>query len=77
MRKTLLTMCLIMLLSLTTTAQSQTFRRYGLDYALDLPSPAWRAVRRIDVHRHFEFINGDVLIGRMKAGHPLGHEGHS
>jgi hypothetical protein len=59
MRKTLLTMCLIMLLSLTTTAQSQTFRRYGLDYALDLPSPAWRAVRRIDVHRHFEFINGD------------------
>lgn len=57
MRKTLLTLCFIMLLSMTTTAQPQTFTRDGLDYALDLPSPLWRAVSR--VHEHFEFINGD------------------
>ena len=48
-----------MLLSMTTTAQTQTFTRDGLDYALDLPSPSWRAVSRVDVHEHFEFINGD------------------
>ena len=59
MRKTLLTLCFIMLLSMTTTAQPQTFTRDGLDYALDLPSPLWRAVSRFDVHDHFEFINGD------------------
>ncbi len=59
MRKTLLTLCFIMLLSMTTTAQTQTFARDGLDYALDLPSPLWRAVSRFDVHEHFEFINGD------------------
>lgn len=59
MRKTLLTLCFIMLLSMTTTAQPQTFTRDGLDYALDLPSPLWRAVSRVDVHEHFEFINGD------------------
>ena len=59
MRKTLLTLCFIMLLSMTTTAQPQTFTRDGLDYALNLPSPSWRAVSRFDVHDHFEFINGD------------------
>jgi hypothetical protein len=59
MRKTLLTLCFIMLLSMTTTAQLQTFTGDGLDYALDLPSPLWRAVARVDVHEHFEFINGD------------------
>ena len=45
-----------MLLSMTTTAQPQTFTRDGLDYALDLPSPLRRAVSRFDVHDHFEFI---------------------
>ncbi len=59
MRKTLLTRWFIMLLSMTTTAQPQTFTRDFLDYALDLPSPLWRAVPRLDVHKHLDFINGD------------------
>jgi hypothetical protein len=51
-----------MLLSMTTTAQPQTFTSDGLDYALDLPTPLWKAVSRVDVHEHFEFINGDDYI---------------
>jgi len=59
MLKTLTTLCFITLMSMITTAQAQTFTRDGLDYALDLPSPSWRPVSRVDVHEHFEFINGD------------------
>ena len=40
-------------------AQTQTFTREGVEYVLDLPSPSWRAVSRVDVHEHFEFVNGD------------------
>jgi hypothetical protein len=59
MRKILLTLFFIGSLSLTANAQSQTFTRAGLDYALDLPSPAWRAVARLDIHDHMEFIFGE------------------
>jgi hypothetical protein len=59
MRKTLLTLFFIVSLSLTANSQSQTFTRDGLDYVLDLPSPSWRAVARLDVHDHMEFIFGD------------------
>ena len=59
MRKILLTSCFIMLLSMSTNAQPQTFTKDGLDYALDLPTRLWKPVSRIDVHEHFEFINGD------------------
>jgi hypothetical protein len=44
---------------MSATAQNQSFTRDGLDYALDLPSPLWRAVSRLDVHEHFEFTYGD------------------
>jgi hypothetical protein len=40
-------------------AQTQTFTREGVEYVLDLPSPSWRAVSRVDVHEHLEFVNGD------------------
>jgi hypothetical protein len=46
-------------LSMTAFAQTQPFTRDGLDYALDLPSPSWRIVSRLDVHDHVEFIYGD------------------
>lgn len=59
MRKTLITLLFIIPLSMTAVAQTKPFTRDGLDYALDLPSPSWRAVSRFDVHDHFEFINGD------------------
>lgn len=45
-------------LSVNVSSQTQTFTRENLDYTLELPSPLWRAVPRVDVHEHFEFING-------------------
>lgn len=59
MREGLIASLLIVTLSLSATAQRQTFTRDGLDYALDLPSASWRAISRLDVHEHFEFVNGD------------------
>lgn len=59
MRTGLIGILLIVILSLAAPAQHQTFTRDGLDYALDLPSASWRAVSRLDVHEHFEFVDGD------------------
>jgi len=55
----ILTLLLIVPLSINATAQTQTFTREGVEYVLDLPSPSWRAVSRVDVHEHLEFVNGD------------------
>jgi hypothetical protein len=59
MRNILITILFIVGLSLSATAQNRTFTRDSLDYVLDLPSASWRAASRVDVHEHFEFINGD------------------
>lgn len=59
MRRVLITLLLTIPLSLTVTGQSRMFTTDGLEYALDLPSPSWRAVSRIDVHKHLEFINNN------------------
>jgi hypothetical protein len=59
MRKILVSLLIIIPLSMSATAQTQPFTRNGLDYALDIPSPSWRAVSRLDVHEHAEFIYGD------------------
>ena len=38
------------------------------EYALDLPTEAWRAVQRPDsAHRHTEFVNGDRLDGYLRV----------
>ena len=57
--RVVLMLLLIIPLSINATAQTQTFTREGVEYVLDLPSPSWRAVSRVDVHEHFEFVNGD------------------
>lgn len=59
MRLILTLLLIIISLSINATAQTQTFTREGVEYVLDLPSPSWRAVWRIDVHEHLEFVNGD------------------
>ena len=59
MRVILLALLLIIPLSTNADAQTQTFSREGVEYVLDLPSPSWRAVSRVDVHEHLEFVNGD------------------
>jgi hypothetical protein len=57
--RVVLMLLLIIPLSINATAQTQTFTREGVEYVLDLPSPSWRAVSRVDVHEHLEFVNGD------------------
>ena len=59
MRVILLALLLIIPLGTNADAQTQTFSREGVEYVLDLPSPSWRAVSRVDVHEHLEFVNGD------------------
>jgi len=59
MRGILLAVLLIVPLSTNADAQTQTFTREDVEYVLDLPSPSWRAVSRVDVHEHLEFVNGD------------------
>jgi hypothetical protein len=59
MRVILLALLLISPLSTNADAQTQTFTREGVEYVLELPSPSWRAVSRVDVHEHLEFVNGD------------------
>lgn len=44
---------------MTAIGQTQSFTREALEYTLDLPSPVWRVVSRLDVHDHVEFIYGD------------------
>jgi hypothetical protein len=61
--------CLSFLLALTliANAQSQSFSREGVEFSLDFSSPSWRAVTRLDVHEHFEFINGsDTRNGYLR-----------
>ena len=43
----------------TVAAQTVTFAREGVEYRLELPSPRWRAVERLDVHDHFDFVHGE------------------
>lgn len=59
MRLSLTLLLIIILVSINANAQTQTFTREGVEYVLDLPSPSWRAVSRVDVHEHLEFVNGD------------------
>ena len=50
---------LLILSFVTLKAQTQTFTKDDLEYIVELPSPAWQAVQRLDVHNHVEFIYGD------------------
>ena len=38
-------------------AQTQSFSKEGVEFVIDFPSSSWRAVTRVDVHDHVEFIN--------------------
>jgi hypothetical protein len=58
LRTILLCLSFLMTLTLTAGAQQQSFSKEGVEFVLDLPSSSWRAVTRIDVHEHVEFING-------------------
>lgn len=55
----LLTVIFILLfIPATAAAQSVAFEREGVEYRLELPSTRWHALPRVDVHEHFDFVNG-------------------
>ncbi len=55
------------IVSMSATAQTQTFGREGIEFTLELPSPAWRTISRLDVHDHVEFVNGnDYSDGHLR-----------
>jgi hypothetical protein len=48
-------------------AQSWVFTADDIEYKLELPSPEWHVVSRLDVHHHVEFIYGnDVANGHLQ-----------
>src|SRR5688500_14330061 len=59
MRVILLALLSIVPLIPNADAQTQACTREGVEYVMDLPSPSWRAVSRVDIHEHLEFVNGD------------------
>jgi hypothetical protein len=62
MRRTINTALCLLALALAAAASAQEPRVYtneGIEYALELPSPAWRVVPRSDDARDIEFIHQD------------------
>lgn len=57
----------LLVLPQTAGAQATTFEREGVEYRLELPSPAWHAVRRVDVHEHYDFVNGADDDGYLRV----------
>ena len=58
---------LLLMSCVLASAQTRTFTRDDIEYALDLPSPAWQVISRLDVHDHFEFMYGaDATNGYMR-----------
>lgn len=53
--------------SLAFSFQTRLFTRDDIEYELELPSSSWRAVSRLDVHDHLEFVNGnDTANGYLR-----------
>lgn len=50
---------LLLLNSLVLAGQTRWFTRDDIEYVIELPSPSWQVVSRVDVHDHPEFINGN------------------
>lgn len=63
MRLILITTLLFISCVVCPPIQAQSSTHDGDDYKLDLPSPSWRVVRRVDVHEHPEFMNGEDPAG--------------
>ena len=52
---------LLMVSPVLIAGQTRQFTRDDIEYILELPSPAWQVVSRLDVHDHPEFIHGNDL----------------
>jgi hypothetical protein len=58
---------ILLLTAVPTATQAVAFEREGVEYALELPSPRWQAVRRVDVHEHYDFVNGAADDGYLRV----------
>jgi hypothetical protein len=64
---TLVACVLLMAFGFSVGAQSQLYTTAKLEYAIELPSAAWKALSEPDaVHEHTEFVNGDRLEGYLQ-----------
>ncbi len=62
-----LTIVGLSLVSVNGMAQTQTFTRERIEYVLELPSPEWQVISRLDVHDHVEFMyEGDRESGYLR-----------
>ena len=59
MQKTICMLVLLVTTSVVLADQIRQFTRDSIEYILELPSPPWQVVSRLDVHDHPEFINGN------------------
>lgn len=72
----LLILVLLLMNSLAAAGQARWFTRDDIEYAVELPSPAWQVVSRVDVHDHPEFINsndpanGYLRLRKILVDHP-------
>lgn len=67
--KTRWVVVLLLVSPMLVAGQTRQFTRDDIEYVLELPSPAWRAVSRLDVHNHPEFIySDDPSSGYLRLG---------
>ena len=48
----------LLLTAITAGAQTRSFTKNDIEFAVELPSPAWQPVSRFDVHTHVDFVYG-------------------
>jgi hypothetical protein len=58
-RRILISVMLTSFNPLIVLAQNWTFTKDGVEFVVELPSPAWRVTSRVDIHPHVEFVNGN------------------
>jgi hypothetical protein len=64
---TLVTLATLMVFAFSVGAQNQAYTTDKLEYAIELPSAAWKVISEPDaVHEHTEFVNGDRLEGYLQ-----------
>lgn len=65
--KTLIACVALTVFTFSVRAQSQLYTTDKLEYAIELPSTAWKVISEPDaVHEHTEFVNGDRLEGYLQ-----------
>lgn len=68
MRKARIGLVVVLALTaLSVSAQTRSFTKDEIEYVIELPSPAWQAVSRLDVHDHLDFMyGGDSAKGYLR-----------